>query len=78
MHAAPQIMAKSPPNAPETQEIATTQVSRAKETILLHFSTFGGQSKISHTFLYISDVIPIAWATCGYTKISDSQKSKSS
>ena len=51
-HAAPYITVKSPPNAPETQEIATTQVSGAGWTILLHFGAFWGQFKISHTFLY--------------------------
>ena len=61
--AVPQIMAKSPPNTPETQEIATTQVTWVGWTILLHFRTFGGQFKISHTFLYMT--FPIAWATCG-------------
>ena len=49
--ALPQITAKSPPNAPETQEITTTQDRWAGWTILVHFRTFWGQFKISHTFL---------------------------
>ena len=57
---------------PETQEITTTQVSREEWTILLYFSTFWGQFKISHTFLYMT--FPIAWATCvGKYKIQESQ-----
>ena len=47
----------------QTQEIITTQISWAKWTIVLHFSTFWRQFKISHTFLYMMS--PIAWATCG-------------
>ena len=66
LRAAPQITAKSPPNAPETQEITTTQVSQAGWTILLHFSTFWGQFKISHTFLYM--MFPIVWAICGFSQ----------
>ena len=45
------------------QEITTTHVSWAWWIILLHFRTFWGQFKISHTFLYITS--PIAWATYG-------------
>ena len=60
--AVPHVTAKSSPNTPETQEITTTQVSWAEWTILLHFSTFWGQFKISHTILYM--MFPIAWATC--------------
>ena len=41
-----------PPNAPETQEIITTQASWTKQTVLLHFSTFWQQFKIPHTFLF--------------------------
>ena len=39
------------------------QVSWAGWTILLYFSTFWGQFKIPHTFLYI-----IAWYTCACTQ----------
>ena len=51
---APQITAKSPPNAPETQELATTQVSGAGLTILLHFSIFWVQFRIFHTLFSLS------------------------
>ena len=51
---APQITAKSPPNAPETQELATTQVSGAGWTILLHFSIFWVQFRIFHTLFSLS------------------------
>ena len=50
-------------------KITTTQVSWAGWTILLHFSTFWGQFKISHTFLYM--MFPITWATCDSTCIEN-------
>ena len=61
-YAAPQITAKTPPNAPEIQEITTTQVSRPEWTILLYFSTFEDNFKISHTFPYMTvDSLGYLW-----------------
>ena len=62
---APQITAKLPPNTLEAQEMATTQVSCARWTILFHFNTFWGQFKISHTFLYMTVSHTVAWAKRG-------------
>ena len=56
---------RSAESPPEIQEIATTQVSWAEWTILLHLSRFWRQLKISHTFLYMT--YPIAWASCDVT-----------
>ena len=68
LRAAPQIMAKSSPNAPKHKKSPPHRynISWAGWTILLHFSTFWGQFKISHTFLYMT--FPIAWATCGFSQ----------
>ena len=54
--AASQIKAKLPQNASEIQEIITTQVRLGKMNDFIAFQYTWRQFKISHTFLYISDV----------------------
>ena len=60
---------KSPPNAPETQEITTPRVNWAGWTILLDFSTFWGQFKISHAFLYMTVSHSLGYCTCDLTQV---------
>ena len=60
LRAAPQITAKSPPNAPEAQEIAG-KLSGMNYFIALQYIL--EQFKISYIFLYMT--FPTAWATFG-------------
>ena len=54
--AASQITAKLPQNAPEIQEIITTQVRLGKKNDFIAFQYIWRHFKIYLTFLYISDV----------------------